>query len=60
MTKDDWQINIDNLSTSVAKEYGTEVVNSVFERYGATCFEDLDPVYYPDVFGDLTLLDSDQ
>lgn len=59
MTRDDWQINIENLSASVAKEYGTEVVNSIFGRYGATCFEDLNPVYYFDVFGDLMQMDED-
>lgn len=59
MTRQDWQINIENLAASVSAEYGIEVAESVFRRYGATCFEDLSPIYYDEVFGDLILIDSD-
>ena len=38
MTKKDWRINIENLAASVSAEYGSEVAESVFKRYGATCF----------------------
>jgi hypothetical protein len=59
MTKKDWRINIENLAASVSAEYGSEVAASVFRRYDATCFEDLSPIYYDEVFGDLLLIDSD-
>lgn len=59
MTRQDWQINIENLAASVSAEYGSEVAESVFRRYGATCFEDLSPLYYDEVFGDMLLIDSD-
>ena len=59
MTKKDWRINIENLAASVSAEYGSEVVESVFRRYGATCFENLSPIYYDEVFGDLLLIDTD-
>ncbi len=59
MTKQDWRINIENLAASVSTEYGSEVAESVFRRYGATCFEDLSSIYYDEVFGDLLLIDSD-
>ena len=59
MTRQDWQINIESLAASVSAEYGSEVAESVFRRYGATCFEDLSPLYYDEVFGDLLLIDSD-
>ena len=59
MTRQDWQINIENLAASVSAEYGSEVAESVFKRYGATCFEDLSPIYYDEVFGDLLLIDTD-
>lgn len=59
MTRQDWQINIENLAASVSVEYGSEVAESVFRRVGATCFEDLSPLYYDEVFGDLLLIDSD-
>lgn len=59
MTRQDWWINIENLTASVSAEYGSEVAESVFRRYGATCFENLSPIYYDEVFGDLLLIDSD-
>lgn len=59
MTKSDWKINIENTADSVAVKYGSEVVNSVFARYDATCFDDLLPIYYSEVFGDLMQIDSD-
>ena len=59
MTRQDWQINIENLAASVSVGYGSEVAESVFRRFGATCFEDLSPLYYDEVFGDLLLIDSD-
>lgn len=59
MIKQDWRINIENLAASVSAEYGSEVVESVFRRYGATCFENLSPIYYDEVFGDLFLIDTD-
>ena len=59
MTRQDWQTSIENTAISVAVKYGSEVTESVFRRYGATCFEDLSPVYYGEVFGDLMLIDSD-
>ena len=46
MTRQDWQINIENTTESVAAKYGNEVAASVFRRYDATCFEDLSPVYH--------------
>ncbi|MBO4339602.1 MAG: hypothetical protein J5877_06790 [Clostridia bacterium] len=59
MTRQDWRINIENLAASVSAEYGSEVAESVFRRYGATCFENLSPIFYDEVFGNLLLIDSD-
>ena len=59
MTNLDWEINIEAVAASVAAKYGSEVAESVFRRYDATCFEDLSPVYYGEVFGDLMLIDED-
>ena len=59
MTKQDWRINIENLTASVLAKRESEVAESVFSRYGATCFEDLSPIYFDEVFGDLLLIDSD-
>lgn len=59
MTKLDWEINIENLAASVAEAYGKETVEGVFARFDATCFDDLNPSYYADVFSDLMLMDAD-
>ena len=60
MTRENWEINIEDLASRVAAAYGNEVAESVFRRFGATCFEDLSPIYYDEVFGDLMLIDSDE
>ena len=59
MTILDWEINIQNTAASVAAKYGNEVAASVFRRYDATWFEDLDPFYYGEVYGDLMQIDED-
>ena len=59
MTKLDWQLSIENAAASVADKYGSEMAVSVFARYDATCFEDLNPAYYAEVFGDLMLIDEE-
>lgn len=60
MTRQDWQINIENTAASVAAKYGNEVAASVFRRFDATCFENLRPTYYSDVFGDLMFIDEEE
>lgn len=59
MTRTDWEINIENLADSVAEKCGEKVALSAFQRAGATCFEDLNPAHYEEVFGDLMLIDSE-
>ena len=59
MTKIDWEINIENYAARVAEKYGMEMVKSVFKRYGATGFYNLNPCYYDEVFGDLMLMGED-
>ena len=59
MTKFDWEINIEDLAARVASNYGNDVTESVFARFGASCFEELNPSDYEAVFSDLMLMDSD-
>ncbi len=59
MTRLDWQINIENLAKRVAETYGPKVVEAIFVRYDATCFDDLNPCHFADVFGDLMQIDAD-
>jgi hypothetical protein len=59
MTKTDkemWRINIENDADEVCSIYGAAAVDGVFQRYDATCFDDLSPSYYEEVFGDLELM----
>jgi len=59
MTRLDWRINIENLAESVAEKHGAKVAASAFTRAGATCFDDLSPEHYSEVFGDLMMMDED-
>lgn len=59
MTRQEWQINIENTAESVVAKYGNEVAASVFRRYDATSFENLNSVYYDEVFSDLMFIDED-
>ncbi len=54
-----WIINIENVATTVAAEYGHEVIRSVFQRYGAHGIHDLNPCYYSEVFSELELIAND-
>ena len=62
MTKSEkrmWLTNIENASDAVAAEYGSEVVQSVFQRYDAHGTHTLNPCYYSEVFADLDLIAND-
>ena len=62
MTKyecENWIINIENTAAAVTEQYGNEVVELVFRRYGAQGLYDLSPCYFSEVFGDLELIAND-
>lgn len=59
MTRQDWQINIENTAASVAEKYGNEVAESAFTPYDATNFDNLSPSHYWYVFGNLQQMDED-
>lgn len=62
MTHEDremWRINIENDADQACSIYGEAAVDGVFQRYDATCFDDLCPSYYEEVFGDLELMIND-
>lgn len=54
-----WRINIENDADEACSNYGAAVVDGVFTRYGATCFDDLNSSHYVEVFGDLELMIQD-
>lgn len=62
MTKSEkrmWLTNIENAADAVATEYGSEIAESVFQRYGAHGIYDLSPCYYSEVFADLEQIAND-
>ena len=62
MTKSEkriWLTNIENAADAVAAEYGSEVAQSVFQRYNAHGIYDLSSCYYSEVFADLELIAND-
>lgn len=54
-----WEINIETAASTVAAEFGSAVVDSVFTRYDAHSFCDLASCYYSEVFSDLEQIAND-
>ncbi len=54
-----WEINIENAASRVASMFGSDVAESVFRRYNAHGFRDLNSCYYAEVFADLELIAND-
>lgn len=48
--------NIEADATEVSQQFGSEEVEFVFMKYGATSLDDLDPSDYASVFGELEYL----
>lgn len=57
--KEMWIINIENATSAVCLQFGSNLAKSVFQRYGANEIYDLSPCYYSEVFGDLELMAND-
>lgn len=55
----DYRISIEESASIICSEIGPEVVDSVFQRYGAQCVEDLNPADLPDVFSELYAIEAD-
>lgn len=51
-----WRINIENVASAVASEYGSSAVESVFARYDAHGLYDLASCYFSEVFADLEMM----
>lgn len=58
-SNNDMLISIQDAADTVCAEYGSDVAQSVFQRYGANSAEDLDPCDYEAVFSDLYLIAND-
>lgn len=55
----DYKISINNAASIISSELGIEVVESVFQKYGAHSTDDLNPAYLPDVFNKLYAIEAD-
>lgn len=55
----DYVTSIEESASIICSEIGSEVVDSVFQRYGAQCVEDLNPADLPDVFSELYAIEAD-
>ena len=46
MTNEEWHTNIESVSNIVASNLGSDTLNFVFAKYGATNIEDLSESHY--------------
>lgn len=53
---EDLYINIESAAAEVSQQFGSEEVEFVFMKYGATNLDDLDPSDYSSVFSELEAL----
>lgn len=58
-SNDDLLISIQDAANQVVNEYGEDVARSVFQRFGASCAEDLNPSDYEAAFSELYLIAND-
>ncbi|TCS80297.1 hypothetical protein EDD59_106123 [Muricomes intestini] len=59
ISKQDYINSIEESASIISSEIGPEVIDSVFQRYGAHGAEDLDPADLPDVFSELYAIEAD-
>lgn len=59
ISNSDYIARIEESASIICSEIGPEVVDSVFQRYGAQCVEDLNPADLPDVFSELYAIEAD-
>ena len=48
-----WRISIEQSADFIEKQLGAATVKAIFQKYNATCLDDLNPCYYSEVFGEL-------
>lgn len=59
ISNSDYIASIEESASIICSEIGPGVVDSVFQRYGAQCVEDLNPADLPDVFSELYAIEAD-
>ena len=48
-----WQISIEQTTDFIAEQLGAETVKAIFQKYNASCLEEINPSNYSEVFGEL-------
>ena len=59
MTNESWLISIEQTADFVASYLGDDTVQAIYQKYNATCLEDLSPGYYSEVFSELYQYEAD-
>lgn len=54
-----WRISIEQSADFIEQEIGGKTVLNIFEKYNATCLEDLNPAHYSEVFNELSAIEAD-
>lgn len=57
--KDSYITSIEESASTISSQVGSAVVDSVFQKYGAHCVEDLNPCDLPDVFSEIYAIEAD-
>lgn len=55
----DYIISINNTASIIKSKLDSEVVEFIFQKYGAHDTDDLSPAYLPDVFNELHSIETD-
>lgn len=59
LSRNDYVTSIEESEATISKELGYEVIQSVYQRYGANCIEDLKTSDLPEVFSELYAIEAD-
>ena len=54
-----WRISIENAADYIAAQIGSKTVEHIFRKYHATCADDLSPLYYSEVYNELSSIQAD-
>ena len=54
-----WKISIEQSADFVEKQLGAGTVKAIFQKYNASCLEDLNPYFYSAIFSELYQYEAD-
>ncbi len=59
LSRNDYVTSIEESAATISKEQGYEIVQSIYQRYGANCIEDPKTSDLPEVFSELHAIEAD-